>query len=97
MSYLEKMFTPEIKWQQGLTQDLKLKLSSMLSYTERETQRSEVSLEELQSMAGNLSKGFYEIHLLLKLYENELESLLAEVILKDSTVGKSLSETNIVH
>lgn len=85
MSYLKKIFTPEIKWQRGLTRDLKQRLLSMPSFTGQETPKSEVSSEDLQETVESLSKGFYEIHLLLKVYENELETLLNVVTSEDST------------
>ena len=97
MSYLEKTFTPEIKLLRDLQLDLRQRLSSMLSYTEQETQRLEASSEELQEMAVNLGGAFYETHLLLKLYENELEKRLGRVISLDSTDGNSGSDQNIVH
>jgi len=86
MSFSQKTFTQETKWLLGLKLDLKQKLSSMLSFTEQETLKSEVSLEEARLMAQNLSKDFYEIHLLLQVYENELATLLQEVISWDSMV-----------
>ena len=97
MSYLEKTFTPEIKLLQDLQLDLRQRLSSMLSSTERETQRLEASSEELQEMAVNLGGAFYETHLLLKLYENELEKRLGRVTSLDSTDENSGSGKNIVH
>ena len=97
MSYLEKTFTPEIKLLRDLQQDLRQRLSSMLSSTERETQRLEASSEELQETAVNLGSAFYETHLLLKLYENELEKRLGKVISLDSTDENSGSGQNIVH
>ena len=97
MSYFQETFTPEIKWQQDLVRDLKLKLSSMLSSTEQGMEKSEASLVELRGTAQSLSKGFYEIHLLLKVYENELDGLLAEVTCKDSTEEEFTSGQDIVH
>ena len=97
MSYLEKTFTPEIKLLRGLQLDLRQRLSSMLSSTEQETQRLEASSEELQDTAVNLGGAFYETHLLLKLYENELEKRLGRVISSDSTDENSGSDQNIVH
>ena len=97
MSYLEKTFTPEIKLLQDLQHDLRQRLSSMLSSTERETQRLEASSEELQEMAVNLGGAFYETHLLLKLYENELEKRLGKATSLDSTEENSGSGQNIVH
>ena len=97
MSYLQRMYTQETKWLRDWTQDLKQRLSSMLSSTEQETQKLEVSSEELLHMAGNLSNAFYQTHLLLKAYENELERLLSEVTLSDSTVENSGSDQSTVH
>jgi hypothetical protein len=48
-------------------------------------------------MAQNLSRDFYEIHLLLKVYENELSELLGEAILKDLTEGDFTSDPNMLH
>ena len=84
MSYLEKTFTPEIKLLRDLQQDLRQRLSSMLSSTEQETQRLEASSEELQETAISLGGAFYETHLLLKLYETELDRRLGRVISSDS-------------
>ena len=97
MSYLEKTSTPEIKWLLDLKQDLKLKLSSMLSSTEPETQKLELSLEELQEMAELLSNDFYETHLLLKVYENALLEQLGVVILQDSTDEDLELDQNMLH
>ncbi len=97
MSYLKKTFTPEIKLLQDLQQDLRQRLSSMLSSTEPEMLRSEVSSEELQETAVNLGNAFYETHLLLKLYEHELEQRLSEAGLKVSTDESSGSDQSIVH
>ena len=97
MSCLETTFTPEIKLLQGLQQDLKQRLSSMLSSTGQETQRLEASSEERQKMAMRLGHAFYEIHLLLKLYENELDLLLGKDTSSDWTDENSGSDQNIVH
>ena len=97
MSYLKKTFTPEIKLLQDLQQDLRQRLSSMLSSTEPEMLRSEVSSEEAQEMAVSLGNAFYETHLLLKLYEHELERLLSGVISEESTDESSGSDQSIVH
>ena len=97
MSYLKKTFTPEIKLLQDLQHDLRQRLSSMLSSTEPEMLRSEVSSEEVQETAVNLGNAFYETHLLLKLYEHELERLLSGVISEESTDESSGSDQSIVH
>ena len=97
MSYLEKTSIPEIKWLLDLKQDLKLKLSSMFSSTEPETQKLELSLEELQEMAELLSNDFYETHLLLKVYENALLEQLGVVILQDLTDEDLELDQNMLH
>ena len=97
MSYLKKTFTPEIKLLQALQQDLRQRLSSMLSSTEQETLKLEASSEELQRMAIDYGGAFYEIHLLLKVYESELDKRLGKVTLSDSTDDDSGSGQNIVH
>ena len=97
MSYFEKTFTPEIKWLQDLKQDLKLRLSSTLSSTEQEMQRSELSLVEAQKTAHILSDDFYQIHLLLKVYENALLELLGEAISQDLTVEDLELDLNMLH
>ena len=97
MSSSLKTYTQETKWLLDLKLDLKQKLLSMLSFTEQEKLRSEISLEEVQLMAQNLSKDFYEIHLLLKVYENELAELLGEVTLQDWTGEDFMSGPNTLH
>ena len=97
MSYLKKTFTPEIKLLQALQQDLRQRLSSMLSSMEPETPRLEVSSEEAQEMAVSLGSAFYETHLLLKLYEHELERLLSGVTSEESMVESFGSDQSIVH
>ena len=83
MSFSPKTFTQETKCLLGLKQDLKLRLSSMLSYTEPEMQKLDLSLEEAHETARNLNNDFYEIHLLLKVYENALVEHLGEAISQD--------------
>lgn len=97
MSCLEMTFTPEIKLLLDFQQDLKQRLSFMLSSTEQEIPNLEASLEERQKMAMRLGHAFYEIHLLLKLYENELDTLLGKDTSLDSTDEDSGSDQNIVH
>ena len=97
MSSSLKTYTQETRWLLDLKLDLKQKLSSMLSFTEQEKLRSEISLEEVQLMAQNLSKDFYEIHLLLKVYENELSELLGEAILQDLMGEDFMSGPNTLH
>ena len=64
-------------------QDLKLRLSSTLSSTEQEMQKLEPSLEEAQRTAQILNDDFYQIHLLLKVYETALLEHLGEAISQD--------------
>ena len=97
MSSSPKTSIPEISWLQGLKQDLKLRLSSTLSSTEQEMQRSELSLEEAQRMAQTLSDDFYQTHLLLKVYENALLELLGEAISQDLTVEDLELDLNMLH
>ena len=97
MSYSLKTYTQETRWLLDLKLDLKQKLSSMLSFTEQEKLKLEVSSEEAHLMAQNLSKDFYEIHLLLKVYENELAELLGEAILQDLMGEDFMSGRNTLH
>ena len=83
MSFSRTTYTQETKWLRVLKLDLKQKLSSMLSFTEQETLKSEISLEEARFMVHNLNKDFSQIHLLLQVYENELAELLNEAISLD--------------
>jgi hypothetical protein len=64
---------------------------------EQETLKSEPSSEELHRMAEYFGTAFYEIHLLLKIYETELGRRLGEVISKDSTDDDSGFDPSIVH
>ena len=48
-------------------------------------------------MAVSLGGAFYEIHLLLKLYENELDKRLGKASSSESTDVSSGSDQNIVH
>ena len=97
MSFSPKTFTQETKWLLGLKQDLKLRLSSTLSFTEQETQKFEVSLEEAQETAQILNNDFYEIHLLLKVYENALVEHLGEAISQDLTDEDLELDLNMLH
>jgi hypothetical protein len=63
----------------------------------QETPRLEASSEELLNMVQNFGSDFYEIHLLLKTYETQLDGILKEVILKDSTEESSGSDHNMLH
>lgn len=97
MSFSPKTFTQETKWLLGLKQDLKLRLSSTLSFTEQETQKLEVSLEEAQETAQILNNDFYEIHLLLKVYENALVEHLGEAISQDLMDEDLEFDLNMLH
>jgi len=97
MSSSLKTYTQETRWLQDLKLDLKQKLSSMLSFTEQEKLKSEISLEEAHLMAQSSSRDFYEIHLLLKVYENELVELLQEAISQDLMVESFTSDPNMLH
>ena len=97
MSSSLKTYTQETRWLLDLKLDLKQKLSSMLSFMEQEKLKLEVSSEEAHLMAQSLSRDFYEIHLLLKVYENELSELLGEAILKDLTEGNFTSDPSMLH
>ena len=97
MSSSQKTSIPEISWLQGLKQDLKLRLSSTLSSTEQEMQRSELSVVEAKRMAQTLSDDFYQTHLLLKVYENALLELLGEAISQDLTVEDLELDLNMLH
>ena len=97
MSCLETIFTPEIKLLQDLQQDLRQRLSSTLSSTEQGTPKLEASSEDLREMAMSLGHAFYEIHLLFKLYESELDRRLGRVTSEDLTEESSGSDLSIVH
>ena len=97
MSYLEKIFIPEINWLRDLKQDLKQRLSFTLSSTEQGMLKSELSSEELQETAELLNNDFLETHLLLKVYENALLEQLGVVILQDSTDEDLELDQNILH
>ena len=97
MSCLQKIYTQEINWLQDLKQDLRQKLSSMPSFTERGTQKLELSSEEVLEMAQSLSNDSYEIHLLLTVYENALVERLVADISPDLMEGGFESDQNTVH
>ena len=97
MSSSQKIYTQEISWLLDLKQDLRRKLSYMLSSTGLEILKSEISLEEAQQMVLNLKKDSSETHLLLDVYENEWCRLLGEAISKDSMVDDSLLDQNTLH
>ena len=97
MSSSQKTFIQETKWLQDLKQDLKQRLSYMLSSTGLEMPKLEASLEEVQEMAQILSNDFSEIHLLLKVYENGLVEHLGEAISEDSMVVDLELDLNTRH
>ena len=97
MSYLEKTFIPEINRLRDLKQDLNQRLSSTLSSTEQETLKSELSSEELRETAELLNNDFYEIHLLLKVYEHGLVEHLGEAISEDLMVEGLGLDLNMLH
>ena len=59
--------------------------------------KSDLSLEEAQLTVQNLNNDFYEIHLLLTVYENALVELLGEAISEDSMVVDLESDQNMLH
>ena len=97
MSSSPKIYTQEINWLQGWKQDLKLRLSSTLSSTEQEMQKLEPSLEEAQRTAQILNDDFYQIHLLLKVYETALLEHLGEVISQDLMDADFELDLNMLH
>ena len=97
MSFSQKTFIQETKWLLGLKQDLKQRLSSTLSSMEPETPKLEISLEEAHETAQILSNDFYEIHLLLKVYENGLLEHLSEAISQDLMVEGYELDLNMLH
>ena len=97
MSYLEKIFIPEINWLRDLKQDLKQRLSSTLSSTEQGMLKSELSSEERQETAELLSNDFLETHLLLKVYENALLEHLGAGISQDLMVENFEFDLNTRH
>ena len=97
MSSSPKIYTQEINWLRGLKQDLKLRLSSTLSSTEQEMQKLEPSLEEGQRTAQILNDDFYQIHLLLKVYETALLEHLGEVISQDLMDVDLEFDLNMLH
>jgi hypothetical protein len=59
--------------------------------------KSDLSLEEAQELAHNLNRDSYEIHLLLKVYENTLLEQLNEAISEDLMVDISGFDLNMLH
>ena len=97
MSSSPKTFIQETKWLQGLKQDLKQRLSYMLSSTGLEMPKLEISCEEAQGMAQILNNDFLEIHLRLKVYENGLLEHLSEAISGDLMVEGYELDLNMLH
>ena len=97
MKFLTETYTPLIKSLQDLNQEIRLKLSSMRFYTEPEMQKLDLSLEEAHETAQNLNNDFYEIHLLLKVYENALVEHLGEAISQDLTDEDLELDLNMLH
>ena len=97
MSSSPKIYTQEINWLRGWKQDLKLRLSSTLSSTEQEMQKLEPSLEEAQRTAQILNDDFYQIHLLLKVYETALLEHLGEAISQDLMDADFEFDLNMLH
>jgi hypothetical protein len=54
-------------------------------------------LEEAHETAQNLNNDFYEIHLLLKVYENALVEHLGEAISQDLTDEDLELDLNMLH
>ncbi len=97
MSSSLKTFTQEINLLRDWKQDLRQKLSSTLSSTEQEMQRSALSLVEARRMVNVLNKDFSEIHLLLKIYENELVAQVAGAISEDLMEEGFTLDQNTLH
>lgn len=97
MKYSQEIFTQQISWLRALRLETKQRLSSTLSYTAQEIQKSEASLEELQRTAKDLKRSSYEIRQLLEDYENRLEWLLEEVMFLDWMEDEWQSGQNMLH
>jgi len=97
MKYSQEIFTQQISWLRALRLETKQRLSSTLSYTAQEIQKSEASLEELQRTAKDLKRSSYEIRQLLVDYENRLEWLLEEVMFLDWMEDEWQSGQNMLH
>ena len=83
MKYSQEIFTQQTSWLRALRLETKQRLSSTLSYTAQEIQKSEASLAELQNTVKDLKKSSLEIRQLLEDYENRLEWHLEEVMFLD--------------
>jgi len=97
MKYSQEIFTQQISWLRALRLETKQRLSSTLSFTAQEIQKSEASLEELQRTAKDLKRSSYEIRQLLEDYENRLEWLLEEVMFLDWMEDEWQSGQNMLH
>jgi len=97
MKYSQEIFTQQISWLRALRLETKQRLSSTLSFTAQEIQKSEASLEELQRTAKDLKRSSYEIRQLLVDYENRLEWLLEEVMFLDWMEDEWQSGQNMLH
>nr|AKH46443.1 DNA polymerase [uncultured marine virus] len=78
-----EIYTQQIKWLQDLNQEIRQRLSSMLSCTELETGRLEKLSEEQVRMVNDLRKTSSLIRQHLKIYEKELQSCLRKAQSKD--------------
>jgi len=83
MKYSMEIFTRQTSWLRALQLETKQRLSSTLSYTAQEIQKSEASLLELQNTVKDLKKSSLEIRQLLEDYENRLQWHLEEVMFLD--------------
>mgnify|MGYP003655289310 FL=1 len=97
MKYSQEIYTQQISWLRALKLETKQRLSSTLSFTAQEIQKSEASLEELQRTAKDLKRSSYEIRQLLVDYENRLEWLLEEVMFLDWMEDEWQSGQNMLH
>ena len=71
-----EIYTQQIKWLQDLNQEIRQRLSYMLSCTELEKKRLEALSEEQVAMVEDLRKTSSLIRQHLKIYETELQSCL---------------------
>ena len=97
MKYSQEIFTQQTSWLRALRLETKQRLSSTLSYTAQEIQKSEASLAELQRSVTDLKRSSYEIRQLLVDYENRLEWLLEEVMFLDWMEDEWQSGRNTLH
>ena len=84
-------YTQLINRQRDYLLGMQLKLSSMLSYTEREMVRLAPLLEELKEMEESSRPSSSETPPLWQRLEKELNKLQDEVGLRDLTVDESMS------